>query len=106
MGSPGFRCPGEPVEDFLRKGGTLEETVGRKCVCNGLLATANLGQIGSNEEPESPLLTAGNDIAFIHRFARRGRNSYGACDVIRCLLKDGIRMSHETIQNVSTERNA
>jgi len=105
-GTPGYRCPGEPVEDFLRKGGTLEETVGRKCVCNGLLATANLGQIGSNEGPEPPLLTAGNDIEIIHRFARRGRNTYSACDVIRSLLRDENQMSHKIIQNVSTEKNA
>ena len=86
-GTPGYRCPGEPVEDFLRKGGTLEETLGRKCVCNGLLATANLGQIGFSGEPEPTLLTAGNDIGTIHRFARRGRDSYSAFDVIRRLLE-------------------
>jgi hypothetical protein len=61
--------------------------MGRKCVCNGLLATANLGQIGLTGEPEPTLLTAGNDIGTIHGFARRGRDSYSACDVIRRLLE-------------------
>ena len=27
-GTIGYRCPAEPVEDFIRKGGTLEETAG------------------------------------------------------------------------------
>jgi nitronate monooxygenase len=44
-GTIGYRCPGEPVEDYLRKGGCLEETVGRKCVCNGLFATAGFAQV-------------------------------------------------------------
>ena len=39
-GTLGYRCPGEPVADYLKKGGTVEETRGRKCVCNGLLAAA------------------------------------------------------------------
>ncbi len=100
-GTPGYRCPGEPVDDFLRKGGTLEETVGRKCVCNGLLATVDLGQIGSDKAPEPPLLTAGNDAGAIHRFARRGRDSYSACDVIRRLLEDEVPACQETIRNGS-----
>ena len=41
-GTIGYRCPAEPVEDFVRKGGTLEETHGRECVCNGLVATIGL----------------------------------------------------------------
>ena len=40
--------PAEPVDDFIRKGGALEETQGRECVCNGLLATIGLAQMNSN----------------------------------------------------------
>jgi NAD(P)H-dependent flavin oxidoreductase YrpB (nitropropane dioxygenase family) len=43
-GSVGYRCPAEPVDIYLRHGGTVEETKGRKCICNGLMATAGLGQ--------------------------------------------------------------
>ncbi len=33
-----YRCPAEPVDDYVRKGGAREDTVGRKCLCNALLA--------------------------------------------------------------------
>src|SRR3546814_18230906 len=39
-GSVGYRCPSEPVESYVAKGGAIEDTVGRKCLCNGLMATA------------------------------------------------------------------
>jgi NAD(P)H-dependent flavin oxidoreductase YrpB (nitropropane dioxygenase family) len=31
-GSIGYRCPAEPVEDWVKKGGEVEATVGRKCL--------------------------------------------------------------------------
>lgn len=33
-----YRCSAEPVEDYVRKGGVLAETEGRRCLCNALLA--------------------------------------------------------------------
>src|SRR3989344_5108359 len=33
-----FRCPAEPIKDYLRKGGKIEDTVGARCLCNGLFA--------------------------------------------------------------------
>lgn len=59
-GSIGFRCPAEPEAAFLRKGGTMEETAGRQCVCNGLLATIGLGQTRADGSVEEPLITAGD----------------------------------------------
>jgi NAD(P)H-dependent flavin oxidoreductase YrpB (nitropropane dioxygenase family) len=44
-GTVGHRCPAEPVEDFVRKGGARADTDGRKCICNGLLSTIGLGQV-------------------------------------------------------------
>jgi len=85
-GALGYRCPAEPVEDYERKGGKREDTVGRKCVCNGLMATAGLPQSHSTRGIEPPLLTAGEDVSQIARFLRPGRTSYSACDVIRRLL--------------------
>ena len=37
-GSVGLRCPGEPVHTYLQKEGKEEETIGKKCVCNGLIS--------------------------------------------------------------------
>ena len=85
-GSLGYRCPGEPEADYVRKGGKPEETVGRKCLCNGLTATVGLGQVRDTGKTEPALITAGNDVAQIARFARDGGDSYSASDVINMLL--------------------
>ena len=84
-GAVGYRCAGEPTDDFVRKGGTIEETAGRKCLCNGLMATVGLGQ-QRPEGAEDPLLTAGDDVANLARFLPADRDTYGAADVIRWLL--------------------
>ncbi|HLP76379.1 MAG TPA: nitronate monooxygenase, partial [Candidatus Paceibacterota bacterium] len=86
-GAIGYRCPAEPIDDFVRKGGAVEETVGRKCVCNGLLATVGIGQTRSTGETELPLVTAGNDFENIVQFLKPGANSYTAADVIEALLR-------------------
>ncbi|MFO1475354.1 MAG: nitronate monooxygenase [Verrucomicrobiota bacterium] len=85
-GSIGYRCPAEPVENYLRKGGKVEETVGRKCVCNGLPSTVGLEQVHLNGLRELPLVTAGDDICHLAEFLPPGRDSYTAADVIRRLL--------------------
>ena len=83
-GTLGYRCPGEPVDDYLRKGGRFEETRGRKCICNGLLATAGLAQQGpSGSEP--PIVTAGANILEVSRLLR-DRDSYSARDVVTYLV--------------------
>ena len=85
-GSLGYRCPAEPVADFLRKGGTTEATEGRKCVCNGLPATVGMGQVRGDKSEELALITAGNDVAQVIRYLPPGRDSYTAEDVVRYLL--------------------
>jgi nitronate monooxygenase len=84
----GWRCASEPVQDFERKGGDVEETVGRKCVCNALMSSIDLGQIQKSGEPELPLVTSGDDVAHIARFLRPGAETYTAADVIDYLLRD------------------
>jgi nitronate monooxygenase len=85
-GSVGYRCPGEPIEDFLRKGGTQAETVGRKCVCNGLVSTVGFEQRRRDGGLEPPLVTAGDDATDLQRFVQPGRDGYSAGDVIDTLL--------------------
>ncbi len=85
-GTVGYRCPSEPVDNYLKKGGTLEDTRSRKCVCNGLPATVGLGQVRSETELELPLMTAGDDVAHIARFLKPGCDSYTAADVVAQLL--------------------
>jgi len=85
-GTIGYRCPAEPVEDFIRKGGKLEETVGRECVCNGLVATIGLAQVNSENVFGLPLVTAGNEVVNITRFLQPGQDTYNAAEVVRILL--------------------
>jgi NAD(P)H-dependent flavin oxidoreductase YrpB (nitropropane dioxygenase family) len=88
-GTLGYRCPSEPVPNYLKKGGNLADTVGRKCICNSLPANVGLGQTRSDHGDELPLLTAGNDVAEIARYLPAGSDSYSAADVIRYLLAEG-----------------
>jgi nitronate monooxygenase len=89
-GSVGYRCPAEPEGDFVGKGGALEETLGRKCVCNGLVATIGMGQTRASGQTELPLVTAGNDFENIAQFLKPGANSYTAADVLEALLQPAI----------------
>jgi nitronate monooxygenase len=84
-GTLGFRCPGEPVKSYLEKGGSMDDIAGRRCVCNGLLATIGLGQMRAGIE-EEPLLTAGDDLVRIAEFLPPNGDHYRASDVIDRLL--------------------
>ena len=64
------------------------ETAGRKCVCNALMASIDLGQIQKDGEPELPLVTSGDDVANVARFLKPGADTYTAADVIDYLLRD------------------
>ncbi len=87
-GTVGWRCPSEPVEDYVRKGGDIKDTVGRKCVCNGLMVNIGLGQIQRNGDVEKALVTSGDDVATVARFLKPGETSYSAADVIEYLMRD------------------
>jgi len=85
-GTAGYRCPSEPIDDYLKKGGDIADTVGRKCICNGLMATVGLGQKRPDGSAEPPILTAGNEVSNVARFLKPGADSYTAADVINALL--------------------
>jgi NAD(P)H-dependent flavin oxidoreductase YrpB (nitropropane dioxygenase family) len=89
-GAIGYRCPAEPLRAYTNvKGGRVENTEGRLCLCNGLLATAGLAQYRTKtgyEEP--PLVTAGDDFRGVHELMHRlrpGESFYTAADVINYL---------------------
>ena len=86
-GTLGWRCPAEPVEAYVRKGGERADTSGRKCVCNGLLANIGLGQVRRDGSHEKPLVTSGDDLRIVSRFlTQRDSESYSARDVVEYLL--------------------
>lgn len=80
-GKIGYRCPGEPVAAYVKKGGKAEDTVGRECLCNALTADLGLGQVRANGEVEPPLVTSGDDLESIGAFLA-GRTHYSAGDVL------------------------
>jgi nitronate monooxygenase len=84
-GAVGYRCPAEPEADFVRKGGNPADAVGRKCLCNGLLAAIGLGQ-SLLEGVEPAIVTAGDDVRYLRRLLVGNRLSYRAADVLRFVL--------------------
>jgi NAD(P)H-dependent flavin oxidoreductase YrpB (nitropropane dioxygenase family) len=97
-GALGYRCPGEPVEAYVAKGGLREDTVGRVCLCNGLLATIGQGQVRAGGAVEPPIITGGDDLVTITTFLA-GRTRYSAADVLDYLLPPG---PHPALPAVST----
>jgi nitronate monooxygenase len=85
-GNVGYRCPSEPVDDYIKKGGKIEDTVGRRCLCNGLVSTMGIGQERKDGSVELPLVTAGDDLKYILRFLPSGEKLYKAIDVLKVLL--------------------
>ncbi len=103
-GTVGYRCPAEPVEDYVRKGGDASETTGRKCLCNGLMANVGLGQANDQQEFEKPLLTAGDDVADISGFTSPGRDSYSAQEVIqRLLARNGVALDLRPVSDTAND---
>ncbi len=86
-GEVGFRCPAEPVSIYVSKGGTEEDAQGRKCICNALMATADLPQTrGRGRFIEAGVVTAGDDLTGLTRFMKPGTVDYSAADVVRVIL--------------------
>jgi NAD(P)H-dependent flavin oxidoreductase YrpB (nitropropane dioxygenase family) len=81
-----YRCAAEPVDTYVKKGGKVEDTVGRKCLCNGLMANIGHAQI-RDDRTERAVLTSGSDLDTVERIlARVGRMSYSANDALDFLL--------------------
>ncbi|BEL04810.1 nitronate monooxygenase [Actinoplanes sichuanensis] len=82
QGGVGFRCPAEPVDEYVRKGGSAEETEGSRCLCNGLVATVGLPQRRAGGYAEPPLVTLGQDLGFLPHLP----DGFTAVDVVEYLL--------------------
>lgn len=84
-GTIGYRCAAEPVEEYVRKGGSAEETAWRSCLCNNLMATAGFPQRRKDGAVEPALVTLGDDLSGAARLAAGG-DDYSAADVMAYLL--------------------
>jgi nitronate monooxygenase len=85
-GKIGYRCAAEPVANYLAKGGKVEETEGRKCLCNSLMANIGHQQTRKDGYVEPALVTIGDDLNTVAQFLAPGRTSYSAADVVHSLL--------------------
>jgi NAD(P)H-dependent flavin oxidoreductase YrpB (nitropropane dioxygenase family) len=83
-GKIGYRCAAEPVHKFIAKGGKVEDTVGRACICNGLSSTAGIGNDG-----EPPIITLGDDLKFLRGVMSSEDSSYGVKEALEYLLGKG-----------------
>ncbi len=84
-GKLGWRCASENEDDYVRKGGDFADTIGRKCMCNALLANVGLEQQRDIGE-ELPMITCGDDINEIVRYMPKSEGGYSAASVIEQLL--------------------
>ena len=86
-GEIGYRCAAEPPSLYLSKGGHPEDVVGRKCICNGLLANVGFPQVLNGNRVELGIVTAGDDLSTVAQFLPPGQSQYSALDVIAELEK-------------------
>lgn len=86
-GAVGYRCPGEPVTMYARKGGDAADTVSRACLCNGLMASVGLGQVRrATGYVENPLVTLGSDLDGVHAMFQLHPHGWSAAEAVTWLL--------------------
>jgi nitronate monooxygenase len=79
----GYRCSAEPEKNYTKKGGEIENTVGKVCLCNGLLSATGLG-----DEVELPIVTFGDNYEFLSKLMKNENDSYSAKDAVDYLLSE------------------
>jgi NAD(P)H-dependent flavin oxidoreductase YrpB (nitropropane dioxygenase family) len=93
-GAVGYRCPAEPVDVYIRKGGDEAGAEGSKCLCNALMADVGLGQTRKDGYTEMPLVTLGSDLAGARRLDSEhwlhGGNAAGwsAVEAVEWLMRE------------------
>jgi nitronate monooxygenase len=92
QGKIAYRCSAEPVDNYVMKGGKAEDTVGRKCLCNALMANIGHEQVRKDGSVEPPLITVGDDLNTIAQYLEPGQESYSATHVVETLLSLSLDM--------------
>lgn len=91
-GTLDYRCAAEPVDLYVKKGGAIEDTVDRQCLCNTLCSAVGLPQLRKGGFEEPPIVTSGDDIVNLATFLE-GRTHYAASDVIAYLTRGAAVMA-------------
>jgi NAD(P)H-dependent flavin oxidoreductase YrpB (nitropropane dioxygenase family) len=84
-GGIGYRCPGEPVHMYVRKGGDAADTAGRACLCNALTADVGLAQTRRDGYTEPALVTLGSELAGVRELAEVHPDGWTGADVVAWL---------------------
>ncbi|MFG2878153.1 hypothetical protein ACGFYU_24635 [Streptomyces sp. NPDC048337] len=82
-----YRCAAEPVASYVRKSGDAADAKGRRCLCNGLLATIGLAQRRPGGRVEPPLVTIAKDLSFLTGLSPDAR-PYTAAEVVDWLAPE------------------
>lgn len=85
-GTIAYRCPSEPEDVYVAKGGVFEETVGRKCLCNCLMADIGLQQVQRDGSVETGMVTTGDELSVILRFLSASSDTYTAATAVKTLM--------------------
>jgi NAD(P)H-dependent flavin oxidoreductase YrpB (nitropropane dioxygenase family) len=83
-----YRCASEPTHMFLRKGGAEEDSAGRICLCNCLMANVGLGQLRASGRTEEPAVTLGQDLDGARRLLAENPNGWTAAQAVAWLLSN------------------
>ncbi|MDO8566371.1 MAG: nitronate monooxygenase [Candidatus Moranbacteria bacterium] len=76
------RCSAEPEKKFIHKGGDIKDTLGKRCLCQGLLASVGLG---NPDEPQ--IFTLGDDVSFLRKLMADKNAAYTAADAMIYLTR-------------------
>ncbi len=101
-GEIGYRWAAQPVSIYVSRGGAAEDTVGRKCICNGLVANVGYPQVRNGQRVEPGLVTAGDELHSITQFIEKGHTSYDVADVISVLMTGDHSLIHELVQQTAS----
>ncbi len=85
-GTIAYRCPSEPENVYIAKGGVFEETVGRKCLCNCLMADIGLQQVQRDGSVEPGMVTTGDELSVVLRFLTESTDTYSAASAVKILM--------------------
>ena len=96
-GKIGFRCPAEPIDQYVKKGGDPKDCEGRMCLCNGLFATAGFAQIREEIE-EPPVVTSGQGMEQVKQFILSNGTEYSAEAAIKYVLAKFLPKRAEKIE--------
>ncbi len=86
-GTVSFRCSAEPVPVYTANGGDPAKAVGKRCLCNALMANIGYQQVrAGGKYEERGFITSGNALKDIRDFQPSDGLAYTAADVIGKLL--------------------